>query len=281
MKKLINKPVIKIGLCLVPYILFAAILMLSSFTTNRFADDVLKQLGMNKSQAEAKITGAILNGYVDLYGVSNARNIAAGNRKAVVLDLLKYVRQHVSTDSYRQEYLKLRESNKPQFNKIQTPAELKEQTVASYKEALASAEKMVKSADPANKATFQQLVDDAKIQLKKAEDPNNKMYLNYARNYDQMMKEIGEGEKRQLEDWDAKYPANPMLYVKQRLLEFMDATADIDFNAELIPKNGHKVFANPAYESKSSRWKMAFRAGKEVVIPAREFVQQWINELSK
>jgi hypothetical protein len=281
MKKLVNRPVVKIGLCLLPYVLFASILVFSSFTTNRMADDFLKQLGINKSQADEKITSSMLGGYIDLYGVSKAMNISVGNRKAVVSDLLKYVKQYVGTDNYKNEYLRLKESNKPQFTKMQTPEELKEQTIASYKEALSSAEQMVKNADAANKATFQKLVDDTKAALKKAEDPNNKMYVNYAKNYEQMMKDIGAGEKKALEDWEAKYPTDQLQYVKQRLNQFLEETEAIDFNAELVQKNGKKYFVKPEYENKSNRWKMAFRAGKEVIVPAREFVQQWIKELEK
>jgi hypothetical protein len=50
-------------------------------------------------------------------------------------------------------------------------------------------------------------------------------------------------------------------------------------NHLLFVKNGKKVFVNRAYESKNNRWKMAFRAGKEVVQPARAFVQQWLGEI--
>jgi len=281
MKKLINRPVVKIGLCLLPYILFASVLVFSSFTTNRLADDFLKQLGIEKSKADQKITSSMLGGYIDLYGVSNATNIAAGNRKAVAVDLLKYVKHYVTTESYTQEYFRLKESNKPQTTKIQTPAEMKEQTIAIYKEGLVNAENLLKTADAANKAMYQKLVDDTKAQLKQAEDPNNKMYVNYAKNYDEMMKNIAAGEKKALDDWEAQYPADQMQYVKMRLQQFMVETQDIDFNAELVQKNGKKYFVKPEYESKSNRWKMAFRAGSEVVTPAREFVQQWINELGK
>jgi hypothetical protein len=281
MKKLVNRPVIKIGLCLLPYLLFASFLILSSFTTNRLSDEFLKQLGIDKSKADQKITSSMLGGYIDLYGASNAMNIAAGNRKAVVVDLLKYVKHYVTTDSYTQEYVRLKESNKPVSTRMQTPEEMKEQTIAAYKEGLTNAEKLLASSDPANKAVYQKLVDDTKAELKKAEDPNNKMYVNYAKNYDQMMKNIEAGEKKALDDWEAQYPADHMQYVKKRLQQFMVETQDIDFNAELVQKNGKKYFVKPEYESKSNRWKMAFRAGSEVVNPAREFVQQWINELGK
>jgi len=76
MKKLISKPIVKIRLCLLPDILVASFLVLSSFSTSRLADDFLEQLGISKTQADAKITGSILNGCVDLYDVSNAQNIA-------------------------------------------------------------------------------------------------------------------------------------------------------------------------------------------------------------
>jgi hypothetical protein len=63
------------------------------------------------------------------------------------------------------------------------------------------------------------------------------------------------------------------------LQQFLDETKDIDFSAELVERNGKKYFANKAYEQKSSRWKMAFRAGREVVEPARVFVKQWLTEI--
>jgi hypothetical protein len=107
------------------------------------------------------------------------------------------------------------------------------------------------------------------------------MYVNYAKNYEQMMKDIGAGQQKALDDWEAKYPADELQYVKQRLNQFLDETEGIDFNAELVQKNGKKYFVKPEYEQKSNRWKMAFRAGKEVVTPAREFVQQWIKEIEK
>ena len=112
MKKLVDRPSVKIGLCLLPYLLFASLLVFSSFKSGRMAEDFLKQLGINKSQADEKISSSILGGYIDMYGVSNAMNISVGNRKAVVTDLLKYVKQYVSTEAFKTEYLQLKESNK-------------------------------------------------------------------------------------------------------------------------------------------------------------------------
>ena len=138
----------------------------------------------------------------------------------------------------------------------------------------------VKKADPATKPIFEKIYVDAQKNLKEAEDPENKMFKRYEANYDQLVKDQKRTYEYQLGEWEKNYPSNHLQYVKKRLNEFLDATNDIDFNAELIEKNGKKYFVNPSYERRSDRWKMAYRAGKEVVIPAREFAEKWIEEIN-
>ena len=99
------------------------------------------------------------------------------------------------------------------------------------------------------------------------------------KNYENGVKQNQQNYDRQVADWEAKYPSNHLLYVKKRLQEFLNETADIDFDAELVTKNGKKYFVNRAYESKGNRWKMAFRAGKDVITTARTFVEKWMSEI--
>lgn len=95
-----------------------------------------------------------------------------------------------------------------------------------------------------------------------------------------MLKSNQQFYEQSLIAWDSKYPANYLLFVRQRLLQFLEETKDIDFDAALTTQNGKKIFVNPAYEKqKGSYWKMAFRAGKEVVEPARNAVKQWVDEI--
>lgn len=83
-----------------------------------------------------------------------------------------------------------------------------------------------------------------------------------------------------LKNWEEKYPANHLFFIKQHLDRFLEETKDIDFAAALTPKNGKMIFVNPVYEKqKGTYWKMAFRPGREVVEPAREFVQEWLSEI--
>jgi vacuolar-type H+-ATPase subunit E/Vma4 len=254
-------------------------LFLFSFTVARLNGDFLKELGITKTAADKKITNSILAGSIDVYGVKNAVNLAIGNRNAVTQDLLVYTKKYVTTDVFKKEYALLKESNKPMQEKIKSPEEMQQETIAQYKKGVSDMEAIIKKADASLKPTFEKALAESKKQLKEAESPNNKSYVNYAKNYPQFLKNVEEDYKKLLTDWENKYPANHMLFVKQRLVQFLEETKDIDFMAALVSKNGKKVFVNKNYESKSSRWKMAFRAGKEVVMPARAFVEQWINEI--
>lgn len=138
---------------------------------------------------------------------------------------------------------------------------------------------MLAKAQPQYKKTFEATLKSAQDNLKSEEDLNNRHQVLYAKNYPGLVKEMKDGYARQLADWEKKYPSNQLLYVKVRLQEFLDATKDVDYSAELTTKNNKTYFVNPAYERKDSRWKMAFRAGKEVIEPAREAVQKWMEEI--
>ncbi|NCU05914.1 MAG: hypothetical protein GXC73_18265 [Chitinophagaceae bacterium] len=252
---------------------------LISFTLRSFSDDFLRQLGLTKPGAEEKIRQGILGGSVDTYGIKNIKNIAAGNRAALAKDILAYTKKYVQTADFLKNYNEMRDYYKPQFQKIQTPEEMRANAIAEHKKGIAQMEETVRKADASLKPVFEKALADAREQQKKVEDPNNKSYVSYAKNYEQTVKFNQQNYDRNIADWEAKYPSNPLLYVKKRLQEFLDETADIDFDAELITRNGKKYFANPAYERKGNRWKMAFRAGKDVIEPARAFVERWMSEI--
>lgn len=280
MKKLsLNQLIICLRVCVIAFVLAVLSLFLFSFTVHKFGDDFLKQLGITKSAADEKITGSILGGYLDAYGVKNAKNIATGNRAAIAKDLLTYTKQYVKGVAFVKQYSALKESRKPQLNKTQAPEEMQRETIASYKKSVTDMEATVKTADASMKPIFEKVLIDAGKQLKEAEDPNNKSFVSYKKNYPELVNSNKQNYEKQLADWENEYPSNHLLFVKKRLQQFLDETKDIDFAAELTVKNGKKIFVNRAYESKGNRWKMAFRAGKEVVEPARAFVQQWMEEI--
>lgn len=255
-------------------------LLLFSYTVKKVNEEFLKELGITKTEADKKISSSILGGYLDAYGVKNARNIALGNRAAVTRDLLTYTKQYVNSPAFKNEYAALKERNKPVQDKPQTPEEMQADMVAQYKKGVADMELIVKKADASLKPNFEKALADGKKMLADAEDPNNKNVTNYRKNYPGLVKSNQQHYENRLKEWEANYPANQLLYVKKRLQQFMTETEGIDFTAELAVKNGKKVFVNPNYERKGNRWKMGFRAGKEVVETARSIVQVWIEEIN-
>ena len=215
-----------------------------------------------------------------IYGVKNAKNIALGNRAAVAKDLLAYSKNYVQSEAFKKEYAVLKENYKPKdLTKNETPEEMRNSMIKNAKEALQQSEETLKKAAPEYKKLFEDNLVYAKQHLKDAEDPKNKYQLAYKNNYEELVKSTQQSNAQRLQEWEAKYPANHLLFVKVRLQQFLDETKDIDFAAETTLKNGKKIFVNKGYESKGNRWKMAYRAGREVVEPAREFVQQWLMEI--
>ncbi len=278
-QKSLKSQLITIRICVVTFILVIVSLFLFSFSIRQMAGDFLTQLGINKSSADEKITGSILGGSLDAYGLKNFKNIAKGDRGAVALDLLNYTKKFTTGADFLKNYTEMKNGHKPERPVMQTPDEMRSSLIAAYKKSIADTEESLKTADANLKPIFQNVLESAKKQLKEAEDPNNKQLANYAKNYDGMMKNIEASYQAQLVEWEKKYPTDARFYIKKRLDEFMNETKDIYFSAELTVKNGTAYFVNPAYERKSNRWKMAFRAGKEVVEPARKFVAAWITEI--
>ncbi len=251
-----------------------------SFKAKNAADDFLQQLGIGKSDADEKITNSMLGGYLDAYGLKNAKNIALGNRTAVAKDLLSYTKKHISSEAFKKEYAAMRESNKPApAQKAETPEEMRASMIRNAKEGVQQAEQSLKNATPEFKPVFEDVLKAAKQNLKDAENPENKYIKSYAKNYEALVVSMKQSDENRLKEWEKEYPADHMPLIKIRLEQFLEETKDIDYKAELVEKKGTKYFVNPAYERKGNRWKMAFRAGKEVVEPARAFVQQWIGEI--
>ncbi|MFZ9388296.1 MAG: hypothetical protein ACO25B_10470 [Chitinophagaceae bacterium] len=253
-----------------------------SFTMRVISEGFLKQLGISKTEAEQKISRSILGGFIDQYGVRSARNIAVGNRGAVVKDLLSFTKNYVHTDGFIKEYNSVRESQKPcPTDHVQTPDELQKTLVEQCRKAVTETEACLKKADPSTKKIYEDVLSQARANLKGVEDPNNPVIVVYRSTYPELVKMTDAGEHQKVTAWEKKYPANHLLYIKERLHQFLDETRDIDFTAEVYERNGKKYFKNPVYEGKGSQWKMAYRAGREVVEPARTFVEEWVNEMEK
>ena len=254
---------------------------LVSFRSNNFYLDFWQQLGITEKDGAIGIRESFMNGYLQYYGARNIKNIATGDRVAVVKDLLNYTKTFVQGNEFKAAYQVTRKQSMPvEPKKPETEDEIRQKNINSTKEGLANLEKAMKSATPENKKIFQGGYDMLQEQLMDYQDPNNEMIKLMVQGqrsqYEFHMNDFNE----QLKKWQTDFPENPSLFIKRRLQQMLDATADVDYTAALTERNGKKYFVKPEYEHKSSNWKYAFRAGKEVTETARTFVQQWIKELN-
>lgn len=279
-KQLLNKMIARLRICIAGLILVILSLFLFSFTVQKLKEDFLKQLGISQAEANSKITSSLLGGYLDHYGIRNLKNILVNDRATVVKDIAVYAKQYANSEAFKKEYAALKESNKPApAQKIQTAEEMRAEMIKGAKQYVANSEEALKKATPQTQKIMEQMLEAAKKNLKEAEDPNNKTIKLWAQHYESMKAMTQQSWENSMKDWEAKYPANHLLYVKVRLQSFLEATEGVDFNAQLTDKNGKKYFVNKDYERKDNRWKMAFRAGKDAVETARAFAGQWVSEI--
>ena len=83
--------------------------------------------------------------------------------------------------------------------------------------------------------------------------------------------------RRQKAEFDAHADFRPLL--KKRLQDFITLSSSVDFDARLVSMGYKQEFANPVYQRKPAEWKFLYRLGKEPVMAANTFAQEWIASL--
>jgi hypothetical protein len=265
--------------CIVAFAAFGLLSFKIANYATRYAD-VWQILGTDQRSGTYNIKESFLGGYIQYGGARNLRSIATGDRAAVAKDLLAYTKQYVGSDAFTKEYNGLREGLKPQQPALaKTEEQIRKENIESSRKGIESLEKAMKTAEGEMKRSFQSTIETMKENIKTFEDPNSEMVKMFVQGeksqYEYRMKDYQE----QMKKWEAHYPANVKGFVKVRLQQVLNATKEVDFNAQLTERNGRKYFVKPEYEKKHENWKMAFRAGKEVTAEVRAFAQQWLTEV--
>jgi len=261
--------------------LLSTTLLLSSFTINKATDDVWKILGITKQAGDEKIKNSFMYGYLYYYGVKNIKNLAVNDRGAIAKDLLSYAKQYVGSEAFKKEYELMRKNAKPQqpeLKPLRSVEEIQKNEIAKTEKSIKDTEKNMKDM-PQYAKGMEPMLAILKDNLKKYQDPKNSYFASVAmgEKYDNESQLRSYNER--MKQWEAGYPETINQFITARLQKMLDATKDIDYNAELMEKWGKKRFVNPAYEAKNTEWKQGFRAGKEITESARAFAQKWLEEL--
>jgi hypothetical protein len=280
MKRKLNTPITLLKVtCIVCMVIFSS-LALISFKSQQVYGDLWSQLGLGKQDGTDKIKESFLYGYLQYYGARNIKNIVAGDRAATAKSLLEYTRQYVESEGFKKEYTNHRNGAKPALpNQPKNLEQIRKENVESIKNSIAETEKGMKTIDEQYKKIYENSLIMLKKQLKEYEDPNNKMLKFIAESEQQQYEQHMQEYEANTKAWEVKFPASHLAFVKARLQQVLDATADVDFNAQLVERNNKKYFVNRDYERKSANWKYAFRAGKEVTQTVRQYAEQWVKEI--
>lgn len=238
------------------------------------------QLKLAPDEAEEAVVFALTTGSVSVDAVADVfRAASPAARAALVEQSLAWIKAFVASPGFARRYATAREEAKP------TPPEFSGSVEDEIKrrraEQRAGVEEMrraLKDLPPAQRKELEAAMKDMLAQLAAQErDPD------YRKMERQMIEEerryAKEGYQEDLARWQQDYPADPSRLVAQRLREFLQETADVDYNARLVSQDGRQRFANPEYERKPRGWKLAFRAGREPVEKARAFAGNWLAEL--
>lgn len=267
---------------------FTGLLVLSLFSffllgakTKKITDDIWQQLGLTLPEAQRDINNSFFYGHLDYSGARYAKNIAMGDRVAVVNQLVAYAKEYWTSKEFKTAYNDYRMRKKPaEPVKVPVTAEsIKAQEKVRLEKNLKIAEEGLNSSNPKIKNGAPARIDNIKKELAALDDPNNatiKRRLDDARRSDDYaLKLYGQA----LQKFETEYPADPTALLKKRLQEILDLTENVDYNAELQDKGKFKIFVNPEYERKSKEWKLAYRAGKQTTDAVRGAAQQWLKEL--
>ncbi|HSR16793.1 MAG TPA: hypothetical protein VLM39_01780 [Ignavibacteriaceae bacterium] len=268
-------------------LLIPALFLLIGFTINRIIDkkveDILKQIDFSNEQAKNMIWSNCSYSSFWYPNPKDLKNIAAGERAGIVNSVGNYVKEFTKSEDFKKHYSEFRESKKPQEpEKPKTMDQMKDEQRESIKQGIASMKESKSKMPKDQQSMFDETIKMYEQQLKDLDDPNNPMFSKemegyMKQGYDQQMNDYNQ----KLAEWEKEYPANnanPL--IKQWLTKFLEGSGDVDFNAKTkIKENNRTIFAKPEYESKSSLWKLCFRAGKETVSAGHTFAEQWMKEL--
>lgn len=263
------------------------ILILAGFTAQKMVDDKLKgllqQFKTDETNAKQSILYAVSGPSYYLPNVKVLKDMAIGDRAAIVQSIGNNVKEYLSSKEFIKNYNQLREDRKP--TEPEAPKlgdQLKQEQKNNLLNAIAEAEKNKKQMGADQQAMFDDIINVYKQQLADIDDPEKTMYKPEMDDYIKQSYQIQIDEyNNKLAEWENGYPKdNPNPMIKKWINNFLDKSADINFDAKLEKdKYGKMKFVDQQYEYKDSQWKLYYRSGKETVNAARTFAQNWVKEL--
>ncbi|HYE55885.1 MAG TPA: hypothetical protein VD996_13625 [Chitinophagaceae bacterium] len=259
-------------------LLLTAVGFYSFRTMSAKYSDILAALGISPSLAKDNLFNTMIWGQFYPPRSAKFKTYPAGQRAEAVQQLGAFAKNYLMSAEFQKRYMDNYEQSKPRPPK--TVQERIDDHLRSYKQNLKQSEEGLKKAEEKYKPMYQQAIETNKKWIKVYEDPNDPQHNTYISYIKTGYEVETKNYKDRLEQLEKKYPKDIKIFIKQRLQEFLEISADVDYEAKTVLRGDLKKFVNPAYERKPAAWKYCYRAGKETVDAARAFAKQWLQELN-
>jgi hypothetical protein len=269
-------------------LLFLAMCAVVSFLAFRAIDDVgsgfLKQLGINTDDAKEYIWSNVIRASFSHPTTNEMKALAAGDRPAIVRQLVVYAQHYVTSDEFSKKYQEYRIGMKPAPpEKPKSMDELRQEQKTQLHHSIEEMEKTKKTFAADQQKQFDDYIHQMQEQLVAVDDPKNPMFNKemeeyFKQSYEAQMKE----HETKVSEWQNEWPERAAPVIIRSLQNFLDVSKDIDYRAEVFKDaHGKLLFSKTIYENKPAEWKLCYRAGKETIEAARAAARQWLDELKR
>lgn len=255
------------------------VLGIAAFGAVVTTQDHLASLGITAGRAREAVFDSFIADTVSLAGENEVFKAASPTaRVAMVNFALALARTFVETDDFKRRYADHRDANGPDpLPEEPTADAILAKQRAGFEEQVEQMRKLFDQITPEQRATLEAGWKDMRQQLADMETGPRRAELDAALR-EQRLAQVREREEA-VKQLDAVWPVDARALVANRLRRFLEVSNDIAYEAKLIEKDGKKLFADPAFESKPREWKLCFRAGKPATDAARSFARKWLADL--
>jgi hypothetical protein len=241
--------------------------------------DGLSQMGLTV-EATKEAVGTILSAGIYNPGLPAKafKMLPPSARAQAVTSAVAWVKTYTTTTEFKSQYARVRNTQRPEAPTWDTTPEQELQKADDdQKQQMEQSKQAIAALPPEQRKALEEALKNAAEMSAKMNTPESrKMRLDDIKaERAATMKEYDEAVAK----WKQDYPEDPGPVIGKRLREFLQMSADVDYSAKLKTQDGTSTFENPAYQSKSSQWKMCYRAGREATAAARAAVQAWLTEL--
>lgn len=243
------------------------------------AQDHLATLGISEGRAKEAVFDSFVADAVSIAGKPAAfLAMSPEARVSLVNYALNLARSFVESEDFKRRYADHREANGPDpLPEAQTADEIFAKQRSGFEDQITEMKKLFDQITPEQRATLEQGWDDMRRQLTDMETGPRRAELEKALR--QTRGALVRERELAMQELEKVYPADPRALVAMRLKRFLDVSKDVAYDAQLIEKEGKRVFADASLEARPAEWKLCFRAGKPATDAARSFAQKWLSDL--